>query len=111
MSHTYILTEEHGPVRLIRLNRPKALNALCAQLMRELGEELHKADADPQVRCIVLAGGERAFAAGADIKEMAPKDFQTVQGEDFITAEWEEIPKIRKPSGGRCPRLCVGRWV
>jgi len=65
-----ILCETHGRVGLIRLNRPKALNALCDQLMAELGEQLLAWEADPGIGAIVLTGSEKACAAGADIKEM-----------------------------------------
>jgi enoyl-CoA hydratase len=64
-----ILVETHGAVGLIRLNRPAALNALCDHLMAELGTQLMAFDADPAIGAIVLTGSEKAFAAGADIKE------------------------------------------
>ena len=66
-AYEMILVETHGHVSLIRLNRPKALNALCAQLISELNDALAKAEADSEIGCIVLTGSERAFAAGADI--------------------------------------------
>jgi enoyl-CoA hydratase len=64
-----ILTETHGRTALIRLNRPQALNALCDQLMGELGDALAGYDADDAIAAIVITGSEKAFAAGADIKE------------------------------------------
>ena len=97
MAFETIIYETRGAVALITLNRPKALNALNSQLARETGQALHAADADPAIGCIVITGGEKAFAAGADIKEMQGKTFQTVYLEDFITKEWEEVTKIRKP--------------
>jgi enoyl-CoA hydratase/carnithine racemase len=97
MAFETIIYETRGPVALIRFNRPKALNALNSQLARELGQALHAAEADPAIGCIVLTGSEKAFAAGADIKEMQGKSFQDVYLEDFITKDWEEIPKLRKP--------------
>jgi len=97
MAFETIVYETKGAVALITLNRPKAMNALNSQLAREIGQALHAADADPAVGCIVITGSEKAFAAGADIKEMQGKTFQTVYLEDFITKEWEEITKIRKP--------------
>jgi enoyl-CoA hydratase len=97
MAFETIIYETRGPVALVTLNRPKALNALNSQLAREVGQALHAADADPAIGCIVVTGSEKAFAAGADIKEMQSKTFQTVYLEDFITKEWEEITKIRKP--------------
>jgi enoyl-CoA hydratase len=91
-----ILTETHGRVALIRLNRPKALNALCDQLMAELGVALLAFDADPAIGAIVLTGSERAFAAGADIKEMKDPTYPAVAMDDFI-ARWEVILQVKKP--------------
>ena len=92
-----ILVETHGPVGLIRINRPQALNALCDQLMRELGTQLRAFDADTAIGAIVLTGSERAFAAGADIKEMQPRLYPDVHKNDFISAHWEVVTTIRKP--------------
>src|SRR5271168_1620045 len=83
-----ILVETHGRVGLIRLNRPSALNALCAQLMTELGAQLQIFDADPAIGAIVLTGSDKAFAAGADIKEMQHLTYPGVLFDDFI-AKWE----------------------
>jgi enoyl-CoA hydratase len=91
-----ILTETHGRVALIRLNRPKALNALCDQLMAELGTALLAFDADPGIGAIVITGSDRAFAAGADVKEMRDRTFPDVALADFI-APWEIILRVRKP--------------
>jgi enoyl-CoA hydratase len=96
MSAEMILTETHGRVALIRLNRPKALNALCDQLMAELGTALLAFDADSGIGAIVLTGSERAFAAGADIKEMKDRSFPAVVLDDFI-ARWETILQVKKP--------------
>jgi len=95
-THEMILVETHGPVGLIRLNRPQALNALCDQLMAELGAQLLAFDADPAIGAIVLTGSDKAFAAGADIKEMQSRSFPAVALEDFI-AGWETITRIKKP--------------
>jgi enoyl-CoA hydratase len=92
-----IQTETHGRVALIRLNRPQALNALCDQLMGELGQALRGFDADEAIRCIVLTGSEKAFAAGADIKEMKDRSYPDVYAHDFIGARWEAVLDIRKP--------------
>jgi enoyl-CoA hydratase len=92
-----ILVETHGPVGLIRLNRPQALNALCDQLMIELGQQLLDFDADPAVRAIVLTGSEKAFAAGADIKEMRERTHPEALLEDFIGRRWETILQVKKP--------------
>jgi enoyl-CoA hydratase len=91
-----ILVETHGRVKLIRLNRPKALNALCAQLIAEMNQELLAADADDGIGCIIITGSERAFAAGADIKEMKDRTYPDVLLNDFI-APWETILRINKP--------------
>jgi enoyl-CoA hydratase len=91
-----ILVETAGPVGLIRLNRPAALNALCDQLMAELGEQLLAFDADKAIGAIVLTGSEKAFAAGADIKEMQGRSYPEVMFDDFI-GKWETILRIRKP--------------
>ena len=88
---------EAGQVGVITLNRPKALNALNDALMTELGTALKAFDADPAIGCIVLAGSERAFAAGADIAAMAGYTFQDVYKGEYITRNWETIRQIRKP--------------
>ncbi|HWX50071.1 MAG TPA: enoyl-CoA hydratase [Roseomonas sp.] len=92
-----ILTEVQGRAGLIRLNRPAALNALCDQLMQELAEALRRFDADPAIAAIVLTGSERAFAAGADIKEMQGRRFPDTYMHDFIGASWEAVLTVRKP--------------
>jgi enoyl-CoA hydratase len=90
------VSTEEGGVGLIRLNRPQQLNALCDQLMAELGDALAAFDADPAVGAIVITGSEKAFAAGADIKEMKDRGFPATYTEDFI-APWERILTVRKP--------------
>ncbi len=97
MTYETLLVETTGAVCLIRLNRPAALNALNGQLMDELTAALDTAEADPEVRCLVITGSDRAFAAGADIKEMAEKSYAEVFGEDFITRNWERVTRCRKP--------------
>lgn len=97
MAYENILVETRGPVGLITLNRPKALNALNTPLMEDLGDALAAFEADEAIGCIVLTGSEKAFAAGADIKEMAPKSYMDVYMEDFITAKWECVARCRKP--------------
>jgi len=92
-----IQVETHGRVGLIRLNRPAALNALCAQLVRELGTQLRAFDADDAIGAIVLTGSEKAFAAGADIKEMQGKTHPEALIEDFIGANWESVLTIKTP--------------
>ena len=97
MAYENILVETRGRVALITLNRPKVLNALSPELMRELGEALSDFDADDGVGAIVLTGSEKAFAAGADIKAMKDWGYMDVYRADYITAEWETINRIRKP--------------
>ena len=97
MAYETIKTETKGAVELITLNRPQALNALSAQLMDELTAALDAAEANKAIRCIVLTGSEKAFAAGADIKEMQSKSYLDAFGEDFITRNWERVTRCRKP--------------
>lgn len=96
MPYETILTETRGRVRLVTLNRPKALNALNRKLAAELLAELEAAEADPAVGCIVLAGSERAFAAGADIAEMAEETPVTLAASGHF-AEWDRMAALRKP--------------
>ena len=97
MSYETLIVETHGAVGLIRLNRPEALNALSFKLTSELTLALREFESNDAIGCIVLTGSEKAFAAGADIKEMANKTFPGTYEEDFITATWEEITRCRKP--------------
>ncbi|MGG5888878.1 enoyl-CoA hydratase [Falsiroseomonas sp. HC035] len=97
MSYEMILVETQGRVGVITLNRPQALNALCDQLMTELGEALRSFDADAAIGAIVLTGSQKAFAAGADIKEMKDRDFPAVYFDDFIGKRWEDVLRIQKP--------------
>ena len=92
-----IKVETRGRVGLVTLDRPSALNALCDQLMTELGQALKAFDADAEVGAIVLTGSEKAFAAGADIKEMKDRTYPAVHFEDFIGNRWETVLTIRKP--------------
>jgi enoyl-CoA hydratase len=96
MSYETILVETRGAVGLVTLNRPKALNALNAQLIAELDQALSDFDADPAVAAMVITGSEKAFAAGADIKEMSEKDFAGAFTSDFI-APWGRVAQHRKP--------------
>ena len=92
-----ILVETHGRVGLIRLNRPEALNALCDALMHDLGQQLRAFDANKGIGVIVITGNERAFAAGADIKEMRDRTNPDAMMDDFIGANWETVLTIKKP--------------
>src|SRR5215472_5828160 len=97
MAYTNILVETRGPVGLITLNRPQVLNALCDALIRELGAALDAFEADDGIGAVVITGSAKAFAAGADIKEMATRSFTDVYLKDFITDGWERISTCRKP--------------
>lgn len=97
MAYENILVETRGHVGLITLNRPQALNALSTGLVTDLGHALDSFEADEGVRAVVITGSEKAFAAGADIKEMAEKDFVDCYLQDFITSGWERITTCRKP--------------
>ena len=92
-----ILVESRGKVGIIRLHRPKALNALNAALIADLGAALTRLEADAGIGCLVLTGSEQAFAAGADIKEMADKSFIEAFMGDFA-AGWDGVARTRKPT-------------
>jgi len=96
MSYQNILVETKGKVGIIRLNRPHALNALNAALMAELAAAIDVFEADAGISCIVITGSDKAFAAGADIKEMAGKSFMDAFMGDF-TAHWHRVADARKP--------------
>src|SRR5262249_18128030 len=98
MSFNTILLEKRDRVGLITLNRPKALNALCAELVAELEQALNELESDPGIGAIVVTGSEKAFAAGADIKEMKDRSFIDVFTSDFITKGWERLAQCRKPT-------------
>ncbi|MDI4664267.1 enoyl-CoA hydratase [Xanthobacter autotrophicus] len=96
MAYETILVEQHDRVGLIRLNRPKALNALNGQLIGELNAALDAFEQDRGIGCVVLTGSEKAFAAGADIKEMQAFTYPATYLDDFITS-WERLSRARKP--------------
>jgi enoyl-CoA hydratase len=97
MGTEHIIVERRGRVGLIRLNRPAALNALNGALMRELAAAVDAFEADDAIGCMVITGSDKAFAAGADIKEMADKTFTEVFFADF-TAAWHRVAQARKPT-------------
>jgi len=97
MAYEMILVDNKAPVGLITLNRPDALNALNGDLMNEMTKALRDFEADENIQAIVITGSSKAFAAGADIKEMKSKDYIDVYMEEFITANWEEASRCRKP--------------
>jgi enoyl-CoA hydratase len=97
MTYDTIVTETHDRVGLIRLHRPAARNALNDHLMDELGDALAVFDQDESIGCIVLAGSDKAFAAGADISAMASYSYMDAFKGNYISRNWEHILKIRKP--------------
>lgn len=96
MSYETILVEQKGAVTLITLNRPQALNALNSQVLADLTDAFAKFDADDSQRCAVLTGSEKAFAAGADIKEMSSQSFADMYGSNFF-AGYDRVTATRKP--------------
>lgn len=94
---TFVLVEVRGNVGLITLNRPKVFNALCDALTRQLTDAIDRLEADDAIGALVLTGNEKAFAAGADLKEVRDRSFVDVYLDDFITSSWERITRCRKP--------------
>jgi len=97
VNYENILVTTQGRVGLVTLNRPKAMNALNDALMDELGAALRAFDADDGIGAIVITGSEKAFAAGADIGAMKDWSYMDVFRNDYITRNWEELKRIRKP--------------
>ena len=97
MAYETLLVEQRGEVLLITLNRPEALNALNRKLMDEMTAVLDKSEVDDSVGVVVITGSAKAFAAGADIKDMQSRSYMDVYKEDFITANWERVTRCRKP--------------
>lgn len=93
----HLVVETRERVALVRINRPQRMNALNNEVAREICEALLAFDADAGIGCTVVAGNEKAFAAGADIGAMAEWDYAKVYGDDYITADWEGIRRVRKP--------------
>lgn len=96
MSYEQILVFEEGAVGRVQLNRPQALNALNSKLMTELVDALEKFQANPAIHCMILHGDEKAFAAGADVKEMADQGAIDMYARDFISL-WDAVYRVRKP--------------
>ena len=97
MAYENILTATDGAVGIITLNRPEALNALNSRITAEISAAAAAFDADPAIGALVVTGSARAFAAGADIKELKDKSFAEVYDEQLITATWEGLMRVRKP--------------
>ena len=94
----HIIVESQGAVGIIRLNRPKKLNALSFGVFREIAAAIDDLEADEKIGCIVVTGSEKAFAAGADIKEMQPKGFVDMFSEDFASVGGDRLARCRKPT-------------
>jgi enoyl-CoA hydratase len=107
MAYTFILTEVHDRVGLVRINRPKQYNALNAGTMDELTRACAAMDADPEIGCIVITGNERAFAAGADIKQMMGASPTDMLDDPFI-GYWDRLREIRKPLIAAVSGHCLG---
>jgi enoyl-CoA hydratase len=107
MSYSTIEIEQHDRVGLIRLNRPKALNALNSTVMAELAAALAEFDADPKIGAIVITGSEKAFAAGADIKEMMEASSIDMLERDHISI-WDRIMEVKKPIIAAVSGWCLG---
>jgi enoyl-CoA hydratase len=97
MNYQNIIAEKRGKVGWIALNRPKALNALCHDLIQELNQAINQFEDDTSIHVLVLTGSEKAFAAGADIREMKDRDYMDVYKADFITKGWQRVASCRKP--------------
>jgi len=108
MTYNNLLVEKHDSVALIRLHRPAVLNALNGELMDELSDALQGFEQDDNVRVIILTGSERAFAAGADIAEIRHQTFADAYRSNFVTANWEQITRCRKPVIAAVAGLALG---
>jgi enoyl-CoA hydratase len=108
MQYSDLLIETHGKVAVIRLNRPKAMNALNDNMMNELGDALYKFDADPAINVIILTGSEKVFAAGADIAAMANYTYADTYPGNYIGRNWEHILNVRKPVVGVVAGYALG---
>jgi enoyl-CoA hydratase len=107
MSFETIITETRNAVGIITFHRPKALNALNAQLINEMNAALDGFDADDNIRCIIVTGSEKAFAAGADIREMKDLTKAEAMSSDFLKS-WDHVNLIRKPVIAAVSGYCLG---
>ena len=97
MAHQSIIVEKRGQVGVIKLNRPEVLNALNSQLMEELTQAIDELESDDKIGALIITGNEKAFAAGADIKDMKDMSFMHAYLNDFVTKGWERVTRCRKP--------------
>jgi enoyl-CoA hydratase len=107
MAYENVIVETRGKVGLIRLNRPQALNALNRALMTDLTHALNAFEADANITCMIVTGSEKAFAAGADIKEMADKSYMDAFLGDFA-ANWDALARARKPTVAAVAGFALG---
>ncbi|HHH82167.1 MAG TPA: enoyl-CoA hydratase, partial [Chloroflexi bacterium] len=107
MDFKFVQIERHDRAGLIRINRPKALNALNRTVMQEIGEALDAFDQDDGIGAIVITGDERAFAAGADIKEMAEASAVEMLERDTISL-WDRVQEVKKPVIAAVSGWCLG---
>ena len=108
MGYNCIIVETHEKVGLVRLNRPKQLNALNDELMNELGDALTAFETDDKIGAIVVTGSDKAFAAGADVAEMKDNSFAHAYNTNFVTRNWDAFPGAASPS---LPRWRAMRWA
>src|SRR5215467_1158663 len=94
----HIIVESKGAVGIVRLNRPKMLNALAFGVFREIAAAIDDLEADDAIGCIIVTGNEKAFAAGADIKEMQPKKFIDMYSQDFMDIGGDRVATCKKPT-------------
>jgi enoyl-CoA hydratase len=107
MAYEHIIEAREGAVGIITLNRPKALNALNSAMVDEINCALAGFAKDDAIGCVILTGNEKAFAAGADIREMKDKSFDDVYGNNFLS-NWDEVPRFRKPLIAAVAGYCLG---
>jgi enoyl-CoA hydratase len=107
MAYQNIIVETRGKIGIIRLNRPQALNALNAALIAELTQAVQAFEADAGIACMIVTGSEKAFAAGADIKEMAEKSYMDAFMGDFA-ADWDALSRARKPTVAAVAGFALG---
>ena len=107
MAYEYIIAETKGPVGLVTLNRPKALNALNSALIAELNAALESFETDDGIGCVVITGSDKAFAAGADVKEMAGKTYVDAYLGEFLEG-WSGLAAARKPVIAAVSGFCLG---
>ena len=109
MAYETLLTDIEDGVAVITLNRPEALNAFNNQLMNDLTAALDAFEADPEIGCMIITGSKKAFAAGADIKEMRDLSYMDAYQGQFITHNWERVTRCRQTDHRGCFGLCAGR--